>query len=1244
MPARSEARGMPVKTLGGTRMKVWALGAAIIFAVCMAGCGGNSTAVSVTVIGPTGTSPISSTGGFPVPPAGSVQLSATVAGITATTAFWQICLKPSLSTAQPTNCTAASGPAQCTLPTVSSPLTGYGTITPNGLFTAPATIPSPNVALVVATSCVKNTAFGVFQFVVKSQYTVSIIPNTATIGTGQTFQFNAKVQGPSTSGVDWAACTSSAGSGGLTCGGPGIGTITPSGAYTAPGVLPTGAVVVQATVVADPTQTATATVSVVSAVAPTISSIDPTIAAAGSAQQDVYVTGNNFLSTEEVFIGPSGQAGTAVPTTFLSTTLLRATIPAPQLSAAGPMQVTVQTPNGGLTAPVTQTLTLFATRPALVSALPESVAQGSPNANVALIGGFFSAAAPNVTSAIFNGASVLSTLNSSRQLSITVPGSALQTEGLFPIVVQNAGVAPGEPSVAGMNLAVTPTASFIPGGPVAGPIGVGTNPTAVAIDKADGVAVVANTGSNDVSLVSLATNAVIKMIAVGNQPTGVAVDDQLPDPVALVVNNADQTVTGIDLATGSTSTISVSINSGPNPPLPYAIGVNPMTAQPVPGVTPVIHRALVAYQSSNQAAVLDVSDAAGAPIISLVQTIGSTAVLPFSTGVHPAVAVDPRLNWAVVTPGGSGTIGVIDLGRDAVAGADVGRTPQVVASLSGSISVQGIGIDSETHEVLLSDPSLSGGRLTVFSPLSNSETTVTNPCTPSPGGTCTGTPFNAANFGATAVNPLDDVGVAVAQGNAVVVNLGSGVVLQNVTGFGGSSAPQAVAVDPVTNEAVVVNSAQNTLSILSLGGTLNPMQIVETSPATTFTSSAPITLTVTGSFASGSTVRLDRTALVTAPVGACPANICRQLTAAVPASMLGAPRRFGVDVQGPAPGLNVSNIEDFTVVQAIPVGQTPVGVAVDTDRDLAVVTNTGDGTASLVSLAQGAESPQSLGPVGQLSYSPVQVGAAPEGVAVLPRVGVAIVANNGTNNATAIDETGARTPSTIALGNGPDGVAVNSDTSTAVVTNTNPSTTQAPGSISILTVSALATSVSGAVSVDQDPVAAAIDPTLNYAAVVTASPASSVDIINLSSAAKVGGITGTTQNPSGVIFDPLNQVFLTADSLQNTISIIDPNTFLPTPVAVGIAPTSLDYNYQTSTLVTLNGPSRTMSILEYVCPPTGSVPSCVGPQVESVLGLGGSQTSATVLGPNAVAIDPKFNMAVVVDPDNNRLLLVPLPR
>ena len=127
--------------------------------------------------------------------------------------------------------------------------------------------------------------------------------------------------------------------------------------------------------------------------------------------------------------------------------------------------------------------------------------------------------------------------------------------------------------------------------------------------------------------------------------------------------------------------------------------------------------------------------------------------------------------------------------------------------------------------------------------------------------------------------------------------------------------------------------------------------------------------------------------------------------------MLGGARRYFVEVNNG--GSAVSNVAYLTVVQAIPVGSTPVAVAVDTDRDLAVATNSVDGNVSLVSLAApSAESPQSLGAVGIIGL-PVTVGTKPEGVAVLPRQGVAVVANNGSNNATIVDVTGVRVPVTV---------------------------------------------------------------------------------------------------------------------------------------------------------------------------------------------------------------------------------------
>ena len=115
--------------------------------------------------------------------------------------------------------------------------------------------------------------------------------------------------------------------------------------------------------------------------------------------------------------------------------------------------------------------------------------------------------------------------------------------------------------------------------------------------------------------------------------------------------------------------------------------------------------------------------------------------------------------------------------------------------------LQGVGINPETHEALLSDPDT--GTLYTFTMLDNTVTTVTLPSTGQPG---SGAPLNQVGFGAAAASPLEDVGIAVnANSTAVVVDLANRIVLQTVGGLGASTMAQAVAVDPVSNQAVVVN-------------------------------------------------------------------------------------------------------------------------------------------------------------------------------------------------------------------------------------------------------------------------------------------------------------------------------------------------------------------------------------------------------------------------------------------------------
>ncbi len=101
------------------------------------------------------------------------------------------------------------------------------------------------VALILLTSC--GTEKPVY-----SQVTVTISPPTITLGQGATQQFTAVVTGTSQKEVIWSVTG---------CTGTACGTISTTGCYTAPSVIPANATVaVVATLQSDPTKSATATV------------------------------------------------------------------------------------------------------------------------------------------------------------------------------------------------------------------------------------------------------------------------------------------------------------------------------------------------------------------------------------------------------------------------------------------------------------------------------------------------------------------------------------------------------------------------------------------------------------------------------------------------------------------------------------------------------------------------------------------------------------------------------------------------------------------------------------------------------------------------------------------------------------------------------------------------------------------------------------------------------------------------
>jgi hypothetical protein len=124
-----------------------------------------------------------------------------------------------------------------------------GSLTSDGAYTAPSTMPTPNAVNVKATSAADSSKFASASVTI-IPVSLGITPASATLGAGATQKFTA-----GTPNVKW---TVTAGGGGKA-----NGTIDGSGLYTAPSPLPAAGVsdTVTATSTVDATKTATATVT-----------------------------------------------------------------------------------------------------------------------------------------------------------------------------------------------------------------------------------------------------------------------------------------------------------------------------------------------------------------------------------------------------------------------------------------------------------------------------------------------------------------------------------------------------------------------------------------------------------------------------------------------------------------------------------------------------------------------------------------------------------------------------------------------------------------------------------------------------------------------------------------------------------------------------------------------------------------------------------------------------------------------
>ncbi len=1359
--------------------------AAALASVWLGGCGGGSSSantVTVALSQPSATLVVTQV----------LNLSASVNGSTNVNVTWTCTFTTTTTTASttgtPTSTTSAAAPCTADTGVLSNVQPTTVTYTaPSKITTPPPTATSttsPPTVTITGTSQADTKKTGTCVITLNSGISVTVIPANAAIPTSQNFQFVAALVNDTTpNDVTWQltqeplATTTLANA--TTCS-PGCGAVSSTGVYTAPSAVPTAptpstistttpqTLTVIAVSKVDSTKVGIATVTVVPTGDISFTGISPSIAPQGGVLQDVYLAATNVNSLTSIFFDalalPSSQVLVVSPPKAGSTpTGARIRLTAAQLTVAGPHTIGICNPAIGQPTCTPNstggpfTLTVVPVRPTLVATTPDSLPQTGPAATsggaLRIDGGYFGAPSSPLVSAQFNGNPIAVSAPASRQISLTMP--LLPTAGLFPISVTNNNASP---TTAVTNVAVFPdfgaSVSAAVTNHVALPPGAGgatATPSAIAIDDVLDVAVVAEAGTNSVEYLNLNGGApalIPGRVSVGNVPTGVAVDNMLH--IAAVVNYADrslsllsipaagQTPSSTPLATIDLSTLipTTAPTTPPTlPPFPYSVGIDPFT-----------HLAVIAFSSTNIGFIADINPANSANtsecLLSGQAPPCVISSVTLNTGQYPQVALQPRIHLAYVTPGGAGTLSVVDLTRksssvgiatatrssnvvtitttaahnispanpgtilisgvsttntnfngtfsgitvidandfaysqtavnDSVTGgtaaSPIGQASYGIAFLTFSVSPtqQGIAINPITRTAMLADPNATSSQVDFINTLDQSVSAV-QLSQGSIGTTAgTGPEIRDANV---AFQPFSNTGVlfnpqfnefslidpARLQRLQIVATGGTGTgsvtvpsATASLTLFG------ALAVDATNNVALAVNSGSNDISVLNLGpikavhieqvmltaggvpNAILPQSVLTTNSTPSPGGDAGIKILGTG-FQSGNPVqvRLDGSPLSTFTVVS-----NTEIDATIPSTFLTAPRHYALDVVVGGVG---SNATDFTVVESVDLTPAcgsgtpqPGAVALDTTRNLAVVSNNGCSSVSLVDLTPGAAAPLK---------TTIAVGTSPSGIDVIPRLGYAVVANNGNGTASVINLDTATVVSSPGTGTNPTGVAINQYSGLAIVANTGSNSISAIDLTSITSTSTAPTVVT--IGIDQQPIAVAIDPNRASCAsststgigiaVVTALQlsASSVlgvlDTIDISTSTPkqctATGAASTAATPTGIVFDPSVSpaVFYVTGSQGNIIYTFNPDTGAASPSRVGINPTSLAVNYNSGTLLTVNSVSNTVSVVDTQTMKT-----------RATLGISGSTQFAA-------AIHPLTNMAVITDQANNRLLIVPLP-
>jgi YVTN family beta-propeller protein len=329
-------------------------------------------------------------------------------------------------------------------------------------------------------------------------------------------------------------------------------------------------------------------------------------------------------------------------------------------------------------------------------------------------------------------------------------------------------------------------------------VGVGSAPTALAVNPATNKIYVANSNGDSVSVISGLTDTVTSTVTVGTTPSAIAIN-AITNTI-YVANSGSANVTVIN---GATDTVVTTVGVGTTP---SAIAVDPVT-----------NTVYVANSGSNNVSVIN----------------GSNAVVATPTvGTNPvALAVNPATNVIYVANKGSANVTVIS-----------GSSNQVTTTVSAGTSPVSVAVNPATNQIYVANN--GSNNVTNISGATNSPSTVTDPNAVGPtavamnavtntiyvanqgsnnvtaiagatNSTTTITDPNAVAPAAVAVNPsTNQIYVANKNSGNVTVIAGATNVTATVNDPN-ANLPDAIAVNPVTNQAYAMNSAGNAVSIFN---------------------------------------------------------------------------------------------------------------------------------------------------------------------------------------------------------------------------------------------------------------------------------------------------------------------------------------------------------------------------------------------------------------------------------------------